>query len=95
MADATSKMPESRLQTVIWYSVCVLLGLPWWLFVDVELGVVAFFYFWIWAVLLLMLPMRIRLWDRIAGFLVAIGLTFGVWLTLMLYLGPYGDAIEN
>jgi len=85
-------MAPSRTEIRLWYAACAVLGIPWWMLIDLPIGALATGYLGAWVALIL------RTWrlqwgrHRNLGILLAASMNLAIFLSVLFYLGArYGD----
>lgn len=85
-------MTPSRTDVRRWYVACVALGIPWWLFLSGYLKQVAVGLVLAWIAAVLATP-RVDSRRRLLGAAMSLGLTFALWLLLLIVVGHvFGDS---
>lgn len=82
----------TRIEIGLWYAACVMLGIPWWMFIDASINVLATAYLGAWVALILS-TWRLH-WGlhRTMGILLAVVMNIALTLAVFFYLGAkYGD----
>lgn len=86
------RISPNRRDVRHWYAASIALGIPWWVFLPGHLRLVAGGYLLAWIAAVFVTP-HVDLRRRLLGTAMTLGLTLGLWLLVLIFVGHFfGDS---